>query len=300
LKWSPVGRSFCLIMNQNVPHIFDVSEQDFAARVLQKSRELPVLVDFWAPWCAPCRALTPMLARLTEAYAGKFALAKVNTDVEQGLAARYSVRGLPTVKFFRHGDVVDEFVGLQPEATIRRMIEQHLPRPSEPLVRQALNARAGGSLEEALALLEQALSIDSDDAIRLLLAEVNFQAGRLEEAEGLLAALSAQAKLEPGARALAGRLEFSHIAAEAPPKAELEQTLSGHPQDCLARTQLSAHQVLAQDYEGALTQLLEIVKQSRKVGGETARKHMLAVFDILGGKGPLVSKYRSLLSTALH
>ena len=213
MKWSPVGRSFYLIMNENVPHIFDVSEQDFAARVLQKSRELPVLVDFWAAWCAPCRALTPVLARLTEAYGGKFALAKVNTDVDQGLAARYSVRGLPTVKFFRHGNVVGEFVGLQPEATIRGMIEQHLPRPSEPLVRQALDARTGGRLEEALTLLEQALSIDSDDAIRLLLAEVNFQTGRLEEAERLVAALSAQAKLEPGARALAARLVASPVCA---------------------------------------------------------------------------------------
>lgn len=283
-----------------LPEIFDVSEREFAARVLEKSHELPVLVDFWASWCAPCRALAPVLARLTQAYNGKFALAKVNTDVEQGLAARYGVRGLPTVKFFRNGDVVGEFVGLQPEATIRRMIEQHLPRQSEPLVRQALSARAAGKVDQALALLEQALATDSNDDIRLMLAEVNLQAGRFDEAERLLATLSPQNKLEPGARALAAQLEFSHIAAQAPPVVELEQSLSGHPDDCTARTQLSAHQVLAQDYEGALIQLLEIVKRSRKVGGEAARKHMLAIFDILEGKGPLVSKYRNLLSAALH
>ncbi len=283
-----------------MPQIFDVSEQDFAARVLQKSHELPVLVDFWAAWCGPCRALTPVLARLSEVYRGKFALAKVNTDVERELAARYGVRGLPTVKFFRNGDVIGEFVGLQPEATIRRMIEQHLPRQSEPLVRQALSAKAAGRVDQALTLLEQALATDNDDDIRLMLAELNFQTRHFDEADRLLAALSAQTKLQPGARALAARLEFSHIAAEAPPAAELKQTISGRPDDCTARTQLSAHQVLAQDYEGAMIQLLEIVKRSREVGGEAARKHMLAVFDILGGKGPLVSKYRSLLSTALH
>lgn len=288
-------------MNQGtLPEIFDVSEQDFAAHVLQKSHELPVLVDFWASWCAPCRALTPLLVRLSEAYRGKFALAKVNADVEQGLATRYGVRGLPTVKFFRNGDVIDEFVGLQPEATVRRMIEQHLPRQSEPLVRQALSARAAGRVDQALALLEQALATDSNDNIRLMLAEVNFQAGRFDEAERLLAALSARNRLELGARALAAQLEFSHIAAKAPPIAELEQTISGRPDDCMARTQLSAYQVLAQDYEGALVQLLEVVKRSHKVGTEAARKHMLAVFDILGAKGPLVSKYRNLLSTALH
>jgi putative thioredoxin len=284
----------------NLPEIFDVSEQDFATHVLQKSHELPVLVDFWASWCAPCRALTPLLIRLSDAYRGKLALAKVNTDVERGLAGRYGIRGLPTVKFFRNGSVVDEFVGLQPEATIRRMIEQHLPRKSEPLVRQALSAKAAGRVDQALVLLEQALATDSDDDIRLMLAEVSFQAGRFDQAERLLAELSAQHRLEPGARSLAAKLEFSHIAAEAPPIAELERTISGRPGDCMARTQLSAHQVLAQDYEDALVQLLEVVKRSRKAGTEAPRKHMLAVFDILGGKGPLVNKYRNLLSTALH
>jgi putative thioredoxin len=300
LKWSPGARNLSHMDESTVAHIFDTNERDFAVRVLEKSRELPVLVDFWAEWCGPCRTLTPVLVRLAQAYGGKFALAKVNTDVERGLAARYGVRGLPTVKFFRNGGIIGEFVGLQPEATIRRMIEQHLPRPSEPLVRQALSAKAGGRLNEALTLLEQALAIDSDDAIRLMLAEVNFQAGHFDGAERLLAELSALTKLQPDTRTLAARLEFSHIAAEAPPKSELERTISGRPDDCTARTQLSARQVLAQDYEGALAQLLEIVRRSRAAGGEAARKHMLAVFDILGGKGPLVSKYRSLLSTALH
>lgn len=284
-----------------VPHIFDVSEQQFAVRVLQKSDELPVLVDFWAAWCGPCRTLTPLLERLAESYSGKLALAKVNTDVERGLAARYGVRGLPTVKFFRNGNVVDEFVGVQAEGTIRRMIEQHLPRKSEALLRQALTAKAAGRLDEALTALEQALAIDSgDDDIRLMLAELNFQAGRFDEAGRLAAALSTQTKAQPGSRALAARLEFTQIAADAPPTAELEQSIATRPDDCLARTQLSARQVLAQDYEAALLQLLEIIKRSRTVGADAARKHMLAVFDILGGKGPLVSKYRNLLSTALH
>lgn len=283
------------------PHIFDVGEQDFAVRVLQRSHELPVLVDFWAAWCGPCRALTPVLVRLAGDYGGRFELAKVNADVERGLTARYGVRGLPTVKFFRNGDVIDEFVGVQAEGTIRRTIERHLPRASESLLRLALAAKAAGRLDEALRTLEQALAVDSsDDDVRLMLAELNFEGGRFDEAERLAAALSAQTKAQPGARTLAARLAFTHIVADAPPTAELERTIASAPDDCVARTQLSARQVLAQDYEAALIQLLEIVKRSRKVGEDAARKHMLAVFDILGGKGPLVSKYRNLLSTVLH
>lgn len=283
------------------PHVFDVSAQDFDARVLQKSHELPVLVDFWAAWCAPCRMLTPVLVRLAQGYGGKFLLAKVDTDAERELAARYGIRGLPTVKMFRKGEAVDEFVGVQPEAIVRQLIERHLPRASEAPLQQAAAAHAAGKTTEAVEILRHALlSAPNDDALKLKLAELHLEQSSVEEARKLLAGLSAQAKAQPTARALLARTDFALIAAAAPSATELEQTIARDANNVQARAQLGALRVIAQDYEGALQQLLEIVRRDRNFGEDSGRKQMLAVFDILGGKGALVSRYRNLLSTALN
>ncbi|MEK7666059.1 MAG: thioredoxin, partial [Pseudomonadota bacterium] len=104
------------------PHIADVTQQTFESLVLAKSREIPVLADFWADWCGPCKQLMPVLARLVDEYDGKFFLAKINSDTEQPLAARYGVKSLPTVKLFKNGQVVEEFMGAQPEKTIRALL----------------------------------------------------------------------------------------------------------------------------------------------------------------------------------
>ncbi len=283
------------------PYIFDVSAQDFDTRVLQKSHELPVLVDFWAAWCAPCRMLTPVLVRLAQTHEGKFLLAKVNTDAERGLAARYGIRGLPTVKVFRNGEAVDEFVGVQPETTIRQMIERHLPRASEAPLQQAAAAHAASKTAEAMEILRHALlSAPDDDALKLKLAELQLEQSSVEEARNLLAGLSAQTKAQPIARALLARTDFALIAATAPSAAELEQTIARDANNMQARAQLGALRIIAQDYEGALQQLLEIVRRDRNFGDDGGRKQMLAVFDILGGKGALVTRYRNLLSTALN
>ena len=282
-------------------HVIDISAQDFEAGVLQKSRELPVLVDFWADWCGPCRMLTPVLVRLAQAYDGKFLLAKVNTDVERALAARYGIRGLPTVKVFRNGEAVDEFVGVQPEANIRQLIERHLPRASEAPLQHAATAHAAGKTAKAVEILQQALaSTPDDDTLKLKLAELHLEQSSLEDARKLLASLSAQVKAEPRARALLACTDFAMSAAMAPSAAELEQTIASDANNVQARAQLGALRVVAKDYEGALQQLLEIVRRDREFGNDSGRRQMLAVFDILGGKGPLVNRYRSLLSAVLN
>lgn len=283
------------------PHVFDVSTQDFDARVLQESHELPVLVDFWAAWCGPCRMLTPVLVRLAQTYSGKFLLAKVDTDAEQGLATRYGIRGLPTVKVFRKGEVVDEFVGVQSETTIRQLIERHLPRASEVPLQQAAAAHAAGKTTEAVEILRRALlSTPDDDTLKLKLVELHLEHSRVEDARKLLAGLSVQAKAQPTARALLARTDFALIAAAAPSPSELEQTIARDANNVQARAQLGALRVIAHDYEGALQQLLEIVRRDRDFGDDSGRKQMLAVFDILGGKGALVARYRNLLSAALN
>ncbi len=283
------------------PYIADVTLGDFTARVIEKSREVPVLVDFWAAWCAPCRMLTPVLTRLTEAYAGKLFLAKVNTDAEHELATRYAIRSLPTVKVFRNGEVVTEFMGAQPESAVRSLIDRYVARDSDAVVDEALAAYLGGQQQEAVKLLLSVMDADPDnDRGKLMLADIYVDLVRFDEAQEVHRGLSAQAKSKPEALALAGRLQFARLAADAPPIDELEKTLAADPDNREARSQLSARQVLNNDYEAALSNLLEIVKRERQFDDDAGRKYMLAIFDMLGGNGELVNKYRGLLSRALN
>lgn len=282
-------------------YIADVSQNDFDQMVLQRSHQVPVLVDFWAAWCGPCQMLMPLLARLAEEYAGKFFLAKVNTDVEQSLAAQYGIRSLPTVKLFKDGRIVDEFMGVQPERTIRALLDRHIPRPSDAMIDQAIAAFRAGDAARAQRLLEQVLALEpNNDRARLELAGVHITQGRFEEATALLDGLSADGKLDPRSAALRGRLEFARVAAAAPPVAELETAIAANPGDCLARYQLAAVRVLGGDYERALAELLEIVRRDRKFGDDAGRKAMLAVFNLLGSGDELVKKYRTALSSALN
>ncbi|MFQ6021323.1 MAG: thioredoxin [Acidiferrobacterales bacterium] len=283
------------------PHIYDVNQHDFVKRVLDKSREIPVLVDFWAPWCGPCHMLAPLLARLAEAYDGKFVLAKVNTDLEQELAMQYGIRSLPTVKLFRDAEVVDEFIGVLPESRVRQLLEQHLPRESDAVLENALAAYRAGETDEALDLLRNAIDTDpANDHVKIELAKLYLEQSRLDDAQQVLGKLSVKAKAEPAALVLQAWLGFARIAVDAPTPTELEKAIAADADNCEARSQLSAQHVLAKDYESALHQLLEIVKRNRGFRDDAGRKRMLAIFDILGTSSELVSKYRNLLATALN
>jgi len=283
------------------PYILEVTERDFDAVVVQKSREVPVLVDFWAAWCAPCQMLMPVLARLAGEYRGKFFLAKVNTDVEQALAARYGVRSLPTVKLFKNGAMVDEFMGAQSERTIRALLDRHIPRESDALVYQALLELRSGKPEQAVALLQRARQDDpANDNVKIELARILAALSRPEDAVVVLDDLSVDGKRDPEAVALTARLEFARIAADAPLQAELEQRIAANPHDNEARFQLGARRLLAGDYEAALDQLLEILRRDRRYGDGAAHRAMLKVFELLGDKSDVVRKYRGLLYSALN
>ncbi len=281
-------------------HSFDVSTQEFAQRVIERSHEVPILVDFWAGWCAPCQMLAPVLARIVQEYQGRVLLAKVDTDVEQELARRYGVRGLPTVKLFRGGVPVEEFVGLQPEPVIRRLLERYVPNRLRELIVHA-RERYATDPKQALVLLTEALALEpGSDAVKTELARAHYLAGDTDAARRWLEELSAPARLTSAARAIDAQLHFARLRAGAPSREDLEQALARDAGDCRAREQLAAYAVSVQDYELALQQLLEIVKRDRRYGDDAGRKHMLALFDLLGGKGELVNRYRHLLSVTIN
>lgn len=283
------------------PYIFDVTEADFGAKVLENSYKAPVLVDFWATWCGPCKMLMPLLARLADEYQGKFLLAKVNTDEQRTLAMQFNIRSIPMVKLFKNGQVVDEMLGAQPESAIRALIEHHMVRESDSLRARAEAAYRAGDVTQTLALLEQAAQLDPDNhRVRLDLARVLLEQDALDQAENILNGLPREVRDEPEASALLGRLEFARIAAGAPDMAMLEKTVAAQPSNSEARYQLSARKVLQGDYEGALDQLLAILQRDRGFRDEAARKGMVAVFNLLGGKGELVTRYRNRMFNALH
>lgn len=281
--------------------IAEANEQNFEALVLRPSFEVPVLVDFWADWCAPCRALVPVLTKLVEAYDGAFLLVKVNTDEQQALANHYSVRSLPTVKVFRNGEVVEEFMGAQPEAVVREMLDRHVERRSDKLRGEAAALHQAGELEAALATLRGALQEDPDNTrIHADLVALLVEAGALDEAEEVLRKVPADKGVEPEFKALAARIEFARDTEQGVDAETLKARVEADPGDLDSRYQLAVQHVAASRYEEALEQFLEIMRRDRGFRDDAGRKGMLSVFQLLDNSGPLVSRYRARLSSLLY
>lgn len=284
--------------------IFDVhGPENFDQQVLEASFTQPVLVDFWAEWCAPCKALMPMLAKITEQYRGELLLAKVNCDIEQEIVARFGIRSLPTVVLFKDGQPVDGFAGAQPESAILEMLKPHVAEPAEeaqdPMeLAQALfnDSRFG----EAESLLKELLTQDnSNQAALIMYARCLAERGELQEAETVLNAV----KSDEHKQALAGakaQLTFLKQAADLPEAAELKSRLARNANDDEALYQLSIQQLARQQYEAALEALLKLFTRNRAFNEGIAHKTLLQVFDLLGNDHPLVTLYRRKLYQAIY
>jgi putative thioredoxin len=286
-------------MSQNS---IDVTASNFNQVVIEGSRKTPVLVDFWAPWCAPCRALTPVLEKLAAEYRGRFVLAKVNSDENPELAARFGVRGIPNVKAFVDGRLVDEFVGALPEAAVRAFIGRIVPSPVEELRQRAAEDYARTKdAKRALDLLGRAAALDPDDVnVTIDRAGILIDIGQAEEAKKLLAALPPLVQMEERVVALNARADSAIAAAAAPEAKVLLERIAGNPNDLEARLQLAQRQIAEQNYVPALEQLLEIVKRDRSFRDDIARKTMLQVFSLLGNQSELVNDWRRRLASALY
>jgi putative thioredoxin len=284
-------------------HAFDASSADFAEKVLDASRRVPVIVDFWADWCQPCRVLKPILEKLAAEYDGRFMLAKVNSDQNHELAQRYGVRGIPAVKAFVNGEMVDEFTGALPEAQIREFLERLVPSPAEPLRLEALQAHQRGDLETARKLMAEAIKLDPrNDASYLDYIELSLETGANEEAREILDAVRERCADRERVDALDARLKLASAGGGADVGA-LRGRIEADSADLDARLQLANALAAGRDYRPALEQLLEIVRRDRSWQDEAGRKTMLTLFTLLAGQPQhedVVREFRVALARTLN
>ena len=279
----------------------EATAKNFASAVIEKSRETLVLVDFWADWCAPCRMLMPVLAALATEYSGKIQLVKVNSDKEPQLATEYGVRSLPTVKFFKAGQVVDEFMGVLPEQAVREYIERNLDRPADHQIRAAVELSGTGQHDEAIKLLAAALVEDPKyDKTRLALAEEQIEVGSLADARQTLNEVSDQARFDAPFKSLIARLELAEIANSDVDRAALEKRISSNLDDLASREQLGAICFAAGENDAAMEQWLEIVRRGQGDIKNNGRENLIRSFEVLGSQDQDVTRYRRLLAQALN
>ena len=262
-------------------YVYDVTTENFEALVLQESQQHPVLVDFWAPWCGPCQSLSPILEKLAAEYAGAFTVAKINTDDEQMLASQFGIRSLPTVALLHDGQVVDHFMGLQPESTIREMLDRHVQAPPDEDIDQAQAALNSGDAEQAIALLQQKIEQEPDNhELKAELASALLMVGATEDARQILDALPSEVADSDAAKSAQSRLQFMDGVADATDRASLQDQVTNTPGDLTARYQLGAQLLLSGDHEAGLEQFLEIMKRDRKFEDDLGRKSLLAAFSV--------------------
>jgi len=276
----------------------DVNEENFEAEVLERSTEVPVMVDFWAEWCGPCKVLGPVLEKLADEYAGEFILAKVNVDENQGLAGAFGIQGIPAVKLFKDGDLASEFTGALPEPMLREFLSKFLPTAAD---KQALEAQAleeEDKTAEAKALYQTILESDPNHAKALLgLGRLAMNEGDSATALEHLDKVPMVADERKEADRLIARLNLQ--AGGTANEAALREKVKVEPNNIAARFELAQALAGAEKYEEALNEFLTIVKTDREFQDDGARKAMIQIFEVLGPDDPLTDKYRSELAKVL-
>lgn len=280
--------------------VVETSTETFEADVVQRSMETLVVVDFWAPWCEPCRELTPLLERLANEYAGKFVLVKVNVDECQEIAGAFGVQSIPVVAAMSEGQPVDFFQGAAPEAQVREWLSKLLPSPADELVRRgdALEAEDPAGAESAYREAQQ-LAPD-DDSIRIRLARVILAQDRDEETRRIITELEERGFLEPEAESIKSQLELRSSAAEAGPVDDARLAAEAAPDDLSLKLKLADALAVSRRHEEALELCLEVIERDKAGLGGEAKDTMVRIFDTLGPSSELTSTYRRRLATAWY
>lgn len=283
-------------------HAIDVNSINFESEVIEQSRKTPVIVDFWAAWCGPCKVLKPILEKLAAEYGGRFRLAKINSDENMELAAQFGVRSIPDVRAFKDGRMAGQFMGALPESKVREFIERLLPTAAELERARAQELRSSGDAAGASAALSRAIGLDP----RFHLARIDFvelliELGQLDAAERQLAEVQPNIDYDARVAALRAAIAFARSTASGSASdAELKARIAANPADLDARMQLANRYAGHREWRAAMDELLEIVRRDRNWNDQAARKQMLAIFNLAAGEAELVAEYRRSLASALY
>ena len=283
------------------PYIIEGTRENFTTLVLENSEQGPVLVNYWSPRAGPSLRLYPILDKLTHELEGKLLLVNLNTDEHASLAREYGVTSLPTLKLFRHREVVETRHGYQTEADLRGMLNQYVAQKSDRVIIEALELYRQGEIEGALTRLAEAAMADPQNTrLPLTLTKLLMREQRFDQAHQLLTSLPRDAREAPEIRDLLVHLGFMIAVREAPDRVELERQIASETDNLEARYQLSALKLINDDYEGAMALLLEIMRKDSGFREGVGRKGLLAIFNILNNQGELVDRYRKLMVQYAH
>ncbi len=285
----------------DVPSIISTTMETFREDVIQQSQVRPVVVDFWAEWCAPCKQLIPMLEKLTEEAKGAFCLVKVNVDECPEIAGAFGVQSIPFVVAMVDGQPVSHFAGIQTEPQLREWMQGFMPSPSAEAFEQGQQHEADGSLELAEASYRKASDLEPEAAeFRIAHVRVLIELNRDQEAREIIDELNKRGFLEPEAQALVAQLDMRSQVEESGGVTEAKKALEANPSDLTLQLRLAEAYGADSRFEEACEMLLEIVKADRAVVGVQAKEVMVGLLTVMGPKSKLASDFRRKLATAFY
>ena len=281
-------------------HIVEIDESNAQQLLIEESMSRPVVVDFWADWCGPCKQLMPILEKLADEYQGAFLLAKVNADEQQMLAQQLGVRSLPTVMVIKDGQPIDGFQGAQPESAVREMLDKHLPSPQAGALAEAEQLLQAGDIPAALALYRSAWE-ESGQKLDMTLAYAGalVTANRLDDAETLLKDVRL-ADQDARYEQLMAQIELGREAARSPEVEALEAAIEANPDDHTTRIQLAIQLSQVAQYRDALEHLLIVLRADKDFNDGEARKVFLDSLATIGKGDPLAAEYQRKLFSLMY